>query len=274
MSEKKFASHKDSRELARQKRAQVRSNFTGKNGLYLCNDSSEFIDKYIDPELKRMFGKKTLNQVGSIDVERTARFQPVNSVFTDISINVERDLKQSIPFSATVAIAESKQLTDEEMLVQWPLLEAIGLADDMKDQETHELGYRLGVDGEDALELLSEDELALMQFESDIMEEMDYSEEDITCSLFNDNVYLTVRKALYVVRRKRPKLTIQTSYQYDGEEYYVQYGAWATPSTELVGDTLQQISLFTQASEEAQYVVEHEDATEFIEALNRLGFRS
>lgn len=244
----------------------------GKNGLYIRSDSTEFITKYIEPELCRIYGKTALRSVGDIELTRSMTVPEADGSFTDLYMGVER-VKADVPFSVNVSITERRLLSDEEVLVSWPYLEAVGMADDMKEAMAGNAAHILEIDNDYIAESFEEHDALLMQRQADIVMETDLDEEQITANLFDSHVSKFVRRSLALQRRKRPQLSFQTGFIYNGDEYWLRDGGWTAPTDTLLGETPNEMMLFADTLIQAHHSVEHDDSSDFIDALFKLGFR-
>ncbi|GEM_PF-1833758 len=247
---------------------------TDKKGLYLRNDSNEFIVRYIQPELARIYGSKVLQHVGDIDIERsmTVPNRGEGGVL-DYLLTIKRDMSEKIPFVVDLSITERRELTDEEVLVAWPLIREAELAEELKEKMVLKAASVYGIEEEDAEELIGNNVVELMHRESDILEETDLEQENIVPRMFELPISVFARRSLLIRRRSVPEFNFQTGFIYDGMEYYKKDGGWFSDSGEVVGDTPAEASELDSTLRELHHEVDHDQAVDFIAALARLGFR-
>ncbi|MEO5499773.1 MAG: hypothetical protein ABIR46_04710 [Candidatus Saccharimonadales bacterium] len=248
-----------------------------KYAIYLREDSNEFIARYIEPELLRAFGAKTLQYIGEINIDRSMPIHgKTNQQATWYEVSVSRDIKNKVPFTVGVTITEEHKLSDEELLVQWPLLEKAELANVLKDAFYIECTELDQSDLEDFAEgnMTNALQAKLMQNEVDVLGEVDVEKDDIAKTLFGKSVLVFAQRSLVLKRRSRPRLDFTAGYRYDGDTYTVLESAVDQINNQSLDGTLHELETFMNANRQFHHQVDSQESQEFIEALKILGFQS
>lgn len=262
------------------KKRALRGDHAGKEALYLRQDSSEFITKYIEPELRRIYGRTALNRAGAISIERNMEF-PSDSprTTTQLELSVTRNLKEDYPFTVEISIADYQELDDDQVIAQWPLFAKTSLASDLMD--TFYIAHTtLEEIDEDTMDALTRQEI--MVSEADALDENVEADESFADTLFGDTIYAFARRTLTLRRRTVPRLNFDMGHHYGGETYSL----LDTSSSEkealiglrsghmLIGDTPEELMTFADSNRQLRRSVEAEEALDFIHALDKLGFRA
>ena len=238
-------------------------------GLYTVQDSVDYSARYLLPVLNRSLSARTPSHPrakarGEFNRSVT-KFDHNSDYFTEFRAR-GCDYGDGVP-SFELSIDRYETMDDLKMLVEWPVVEASGLGQALKERQ---FVHALGVDEDEVFDCDDEltwfDDRLSMQASIDAIEEGE-DVETLVELIHGYHVYAFCKRALVLVNGMKPELLVENGYMFNDEHYYLDDKLFY----ETKSDSMDDLVAFANLKEQTRYSIDGEVLQEFHEALQVLG---
>lgn len=266
--EKKVKRISAPRETGVQRHARMRIKNHGlDDGLFTIRDSNDFIKSVAYPALLRTLGAHASIRTQYGDLYRSASIGTGETDQKQYYVSTEH--AKGEPVSFEVSVTDVHFLDDDELMVEWPIIETTDLATELMIESASRNDPEFGED--DDFDLDNEKtRLRLASGELETLAEaaVEGVDEDFGSLLYGDNVLRYAQKVLKLTADKRPQLQYMVGYGFEDEAYPVDIAI--VPCDRLLGDTPAELQILGQLADESEHVVDDQLLKEFREALEVL----